>query len=71
MTFGGAAGLVWAQTGILQPSHQPRAEPAQAPPLSCWLLACHAPRIAEGFAHVTQEQLHAGNWGLVASGKGT
>lgn len=37
----------------------------------CWLLACHAPRIAEGFAHVPQEQLHAGNWGLVASRKGT
>lgn len=39
-------------------------------PMSCWLLACHAPRIAKGFAHISQEQLHAGNWGLVASRRG-
>lgn len=39
--------------------------------MSCWLLARHAPKIAEGFAHVSQEQLHAGNGGLVASGRGT
>lgn len=31
--------------------------------MSCWLPACHAPRIAEGFAHVPQKQLRAGNWG--------
>lgn len=36
----------------------------------CWLPACHAPRIAKGFAHVPQEQLHAGNWGLVAKQEG-
>lgn len=33
----------------------------------CWLLACHASRIAEGFAHVSQEQLQAGSGG--AGGK--
>lgn len=37
-------------------------------PVNCWLAAClpacHAPRIAEGFAHVPWGQLHAGNWGL-------
>lgn len=42
MAAGGAAGLVWAQTGIFQPSHQPRAEPAQAPPRE--LLAACLPR---------------------------
>lgn len=50
-------GLVWAQTGIFQPCHRPRGEPAPAPPVFCWLLACHAPRIAQGFAQVSWEQL--------------
>jgi hypothetical protein len=72
IAVGGVTGLVWAQTGIFQPSHQPRAEPLPRPhPMSCWLPACHAPRIAEGFAHVPPEQLHAGNWGLMASGRDT
>lgn len=42
MAVGGAAGLVWAQTGIFQPSHEPAAEPAQAPPRE--LLAACLPR---------------------------
>lgn len=60
MAVEGPARLVWAHC-ILHPC------PAQTSPLSCWLLACHVPRIPEGFAPEAQEQLRTGNWGLVAS----